>query len=214
MELSTEFFNCDQQSADWYQLRCGAITASRFKDVLARDRSGKGYGKTRMTYLYTVAGEILTGEPADHFSNSDMLRGQVMEEEARDYYALRTGNSMERLGFARVDLGGVYAGASPDSLIGDEGLLEVKTRAPHLQLQVYAEGLVPDEHLAQVQGQLWITGRAWCDYLSYWPGLPPLLVRVPRDEGYIATLSAEVADFARDVGNLVTGLRRDMGVAA
>jgi predicted phage-related endonuclease len=212
--MNTEYFNMDQGSADWLAVRCGAVTASRFKDVLARDRSGKGYGKTRMTYLYTIAGEILTGQPADHFSNSDMLRGQVMEEEARDYYALRTGNDFERIGFARATIGGVHVGASPDALIGDDGLLEIKTRAPHLQLAVYADGVVPDEHIAQVQGQLWITGRAWCDYLSYWPGLPPLLVRVKRDDAYIATLAAEVEQFALDVSNLVAGLRREMGVAA
>jgi len=209
-----ELFNMDQGSGDWFKVRCGAITASRFRDVLTRDRSGKGYGKTRMTYLYTVAGEILTGQAAESFSNEHTLRGQVMEEEARHYYELRTGAECERIGFARRTLAGVHVGASPDSLVGSDGLLEIKTRAPHLQLAVYAEGLLPDEHVAQVQGQLWITGRQWCDYLSYWPGLPPLMLRVQRDEQYIKALAAELEVFAGEVAHLVAGMRREMGVAA
>lgn len=210
-----EYHYMDQGSGDWHKIRCGAITASRFRDVLTRSRDGKTYGKTRTTYLYTVAGEILTGEPATAFENEHTMRGHVMEDEARDYYALRTNaRDMERVGFVRGQLHGVHVGASPDSLVGEDGLLEVKTRAPHLQLAVYAQGLVPDEHVAQVQGQLWVTGRRWCDYLSYWPGLPPLLVRVERDETFIRALAEEIDTFAAEVSNLVTGMRREMGVAA
>ena len=191
-----EIFNVDQGSDAWLECRRGIPTASRFADVLA-----KGQGITRRKYLLTLAGEAITGEVADSYSNAHMERGHAMEADARNLYAFARDVEPELVGFMRRG----RAGASPDSLIGADGLLEIKSKLPHLLLDVLDKGKLPAEHVAQVQGQLWVSGRDWCDFVAYWPKLPLFHVRVERDEAYIATLSQAVADF---VGELDTYIKR------
>lgn len=202
-----EYHAMQQGSLEWHRVRMGCATASEFATIIAKGRGENGASKGRATYMYKLAGEILTGQPTEAFSNDHMLRGQMMEDEARDYYAMQRDVEPQRIGFLRASLGGGYVGASPDSLVGDDGLLEVKTRLPHLQIPVLLAGELPGEHLAQVQGQLWLSGRAWCDYVSYWPKLKPLIVRVERDEQYIATLAASVEMFLAELSELVRTVR-------
>lgn len=193
-----------QGSAEWHQMRCGLPTASCFSDILAKGRGG-GESATRRKYLLTLVGERLTGEVAESYANAHMERGKVMESEARDLYAFRTGADLRQVAFVRNEQ--VNAGASPDSLIGDDGLLEIKTRLPALQLDLLLTGGLPPEHKAQVQGQLLITGRQWVEYVSYWPKLPMHVVRVERDEEYIAALRANIKVFNDEVAELVERFR-------
>ena len=192
--MTLEIIDCAQNSPEWYAARLGIPTASRFKDILA-----KGQGLTRKKYLYTLAGEILTGEPAESYTNDHMERGKEMEAEAREMYAFQTGNDPVRVGFMRRG----DVGCSPDSLLGEDGLLEIKTKLPHLHLEALEGRRLPPEHVAQVQGQLWISGRAWCDFVSYWPKLPLFVCRVERDDAYIANLSAEVMAFCDELETIV-----------
>lgn len=188
--------DCEQGSPEWFLARAGIPTASEFATVMA-----KGEGKTRRKYLMTLLGERMTGEVVESYSNGHMERGKIMEAEARDLYLFRTGAESRLAGtFVNDDIG---AGASPDSVIGDDGLLEVKTRLPHLQLELLLKGGLPAEHKDQVQGQMLVTGRKWVDYVSYWPKLPAHIVRVERDEAYIATLSQEIADFNGELSALL-----------
>ena len=196
-----EIFDCEQGTPDWFEARRGVVTASRFSDVLA-----KGQGITRRKYLLTLAGEAITGECAESFSNAHMERGHVMEADARNLYAFAHDVEPQFVGFMRRG----RVGASPDSLIGENGMLEIKSKLPHIQLDVLEKGKLPSEHVAQVQGQLWIAGRDWCDFVSYWPRLPLFCIRVERDDKYIETLSQAVADF---VGELDTYIER-FGVKA
>lgn len=189
-----------QGTPEWHQMRCGMPTASCFADILAKGRGG-GESASRRKYLLTLVGERLTGEVAESYSNAHMERGKVMEAEARDLYAFRTGADLRQVTFIRNEQ--VRAGASPDSLIGDDGLLEIKTRLPALQLEVLMSGGLPSEHKAQVQGQLLVTGRRWVDYVSYWPKLPLHIVRVERDEEYINQLWAQIAVFNSEIAELV-----------
>ena len=189
-----QIFDCEQGSPEWFACRLGIPTASRFKDVLAR-----GQGLTRKKYLYTLAGEILTGERAESYANDHMERGKEMEAEAREMYAFQTGRDPVQVGFMRRG----DVGCSPDALIGDDGLLEIKTKLPALHLEVLERGTLPPEHVAQVQGQLLISGRAWCDFVSYWPKLPLFVCRVERDDAYIATLAAEVEAFNQELRAMV-----------
>lgn len=205
--IDVEYHAMQQGSLDWHRIRMGCATASEFGTIIAKGRGESGASKGRATYMYKLAGEILTGQPTEAFSNEHMLRGQLMEDEARDYYAMQRDVEPQRIGFLRAALFGGYVGASPDSLIGDDGLLEVKTRLPHLQIPVLLAGAMPEEHRAQVQGQLWLSGRAWCDYVSYWPKIKPLIVRVHRDEEYIKTLSASVGLFLAELDELVAHVR-------
>jgi hypothetical protein len=189
-----QIFNFDQGSPEWYACRLGIPTASRFKDVLA-----KGEGKTRRRYMLDLMGERITGEPVESFSNAHMERGKAMEDEARDLYCFMTDAEPERVGFVRNG----DVGCSPDSFIGKSGGLEIKTKLPALQLECLLADKLPSEHVAQVQGFLWVAEREWVDFVSYWPRMPLFVKRVYRDEEYIKNLAAEVARFNDEMLSLI-----------
>lgn len=188
MEL--QIFNCEQGTPEWLACRAGIPTASEFDTVMAKGRSG-GDSKTRRTYMLKLIGERLTHEPMYSYSNDHMERGKAMEAEARNLYAMVSELDPVQVGFLRRG----DAGCSPDSLVGTDGMLEIKTKLPHLQLDCILYDELPSEHRAQCQGQLWIAQREWVDLVSYWPGLPLFAKRVFRDEIYIARLAAAVDQF-------------------
>ena len=189
-----EILNCEQGSAEWFAARAGIPTASQFGTVMA-----KGEGKTRRTYMLKLAGEILTHEPMDSFSNKHMERGHEMEPEARRFYAFQNDVEPELVGFIRKG----RTGASPDSLVGTDGLLEIKTKLPHLLLDVLLKDSFPSEHKAQCQGQLWVAEREWIDLICYWPKMPPHIVRAYRDEPYIKQISEAVDQFNDELAEIV-----------
>lgn len=195
-----EVLHCAQGTDEWRRARMGVPTASEFSTVLAVGKNG-GPSRERRTYMFKLAGERLTGELAESFTNKHTERGHAMEPDAREAYAFVRGVEPQQIGFVRRH--DVNAGASPDSFVGDDGVLEIKTKLPHLQLETLVENKLPSEHVAQVQGLLWITGRRWCDFVSYWPNLPLFVTRVPRDEAYIARLAVAVAEFNAELSALV-----------
>lgn len=184
-----------QGEDEWFALRCGKITASEFGTVMASGRGG-GESKTRRDYMLRLIGERLTGKIAgDKHSNAHMERGKAMEPEARQLYQLTTGMEVAECGFiSRGDIG-----YSPDGIVSDEGLLEIKTKLPHLHLDVLLKNEVPPEHVPQCQGGLWVTEREWIDFVSYWPGLPIFIKRLYRDESKIAEIADAVKTFSRDL---------------
>lgn len=193
---------CEQGTEEWLRVRAGIPTASEFATVMASGRGG-GESKTRRTYLLRLAGEILTGEPMDSYSNGHMERGKAMEDEAREMYAFLHDADPERVGFIRNG----EKGCSPDCLIGADGMAEIKTKLPHLQIDVLLRGEMPPEHKAQCQGALWVAEREWLDFVSYWPGLPLFVKRIDRDEEYIATLAAAVDQFNAELAETVACIR-------
>lgn len=195
-----EILNCDQGSAEWFAARAGIPTASQFGTVMA-----KGEGKTRRTYMLKLAGELLTGEPMDSFTNKHMERGHEMEPEARRFYAFQNDVEPELVGFIRNG----KKGASPDSLVGKDGLLEIKTKLPHLLLDVILKDSFPAEHRAQCQGQLWIAEREWIDLVCYWPKMPAHIVRAYRDEPYIKQISEAVDQFNDELAEIVTRFKTE-----
>jgi hypothetical protein len=194
--------DCEQGSEEWFRVRAGMPTASEFSTVMASGRGG-AESKTRRTYMLKLAGEILTGEPMESFSNAHMERGKEMEAEARDLYAFMQDESPELVGF----IVNGQKGCSPDSLCGPNGLAEIKTKLPHLQIDVLLRGEIPPEHMAQCQGALWVAEREWIDFVSYWPRLPLFVKRTYRDEEYIKTLSAAVDQFNAELAELVEKIR-------
>lgn len=193
-------FDCEQNSQEWFAARMGVPTASEFSTVMAKGRGG-GDSVTRRKYMLTLAAQIITGEYVQTWAgNEHTERGHAMEEEARQFYAFQRDADPRRVGFMRRG----RAGASPDSTISDNGLLEIKTKLPHLQLEVLEQDRLPPEHVAQVQGQLWVSGRDYCDFVSYWPKLPLFVKRVERDDAYIATLAQAVADFNGELDAIVS----------
>lgn len=202
-----QIFDVEQNSPEWLRARMGIPTASCFSQILA-----KGEGKTRRSYMLKIAGEILTGEPDQSFAgNEHTERGHTMEPEARDLYQFQTGAELRRVGFIRNG----RTGCSPDSLIGDNGGLEIKTKLPHLLIDVILKDEFPSEHRAQVQGTLWITKREWWDIAVYYRGVPLFIKRAYRDEAYIQTLATEVDRFNAELDEVVRKVRaRGEAVAA
>lgn len=197
-----EIITCDQGSEEWFRARMGIPTASEFHTVLAKGKDG-GASLTRKTYLMKLAGEIITGESMENYQNGHMERGKLMEDEARDMYAFMTDADPERVGF----IVNGRKGCSPDSLIGSEGMLEIKTKLPHLLIELLLKDEFPPEHKAQCQGALWVAEREWIDIAVYWPKLPLFVKRAPRDEAYIAKLASEVDRFNTELNETVARIK-------
>jgi len=201
--MAPRIIDCEQGSPEWYEARLGLPTASEFSTIIAKGKDG-GASVTRRTYLLKLAGEILTGRPMESYSNSHMERGKEQEDEARQAYELMKDIDCQRVGF----IVNGDKGCSPDSLIGEDGGLEIKTALPHIQVDRLLKGELPPEHRAQVQGSMWVSERKWWDFCSYCPGLPLLIVRVPRDDGYIATLSGAVSAFSMELAATVATIQQ------
>ena len=190
----------EQRTTEWHTARLGKVTASRVADVIAKTKTG--YGASRANLMADLIVERLTGQPASTFSNAHMEWGTEQEPHARAAYSARTGELVEEVGF--VDHPSVAnSGASPDGLVGDEGLVEFKCPATSTHLDTLLAGEVPSKYIAQMQWQMACTGRKWCDFCSYDPRLPEHLrmfvKRVPRDDEYIKTLETEVAKFLAEL---------------
>ena len=198
-----------QGTAAWLYERVGYCTASRFKDVMDKLKSGKP-GAKRGVYLWELVVERITGQPQDHFASAAMQWGEEQEQHSRMDYEAQTGEMVEEVGFIKhPTLHGV--GGSPDGLIGEDGGWESKS--PYnsgIHLQTVLAGAMPEDHFAQVQGLMWITGRKWWDFTSYDPRLPEPLnrfrQRIVRDDAYIAILEAEVIAFTAEADAIVRKL--------
>lgn len=185
-----------QGSPEWHAIRLGKVTASRVSDVIAKTKSGPAASRTN--YMAELIAERLTGEPAEKFTNPAMQWGTEKEPDARAAYEFRTDATVQEIGFVvhpTIDA----SGASPDGLIGDDGLIEIKcpNTATHLETLIGQE--TPAKYITQMQWQMACTGRAYCDFVSFDPRLPEsmrlFIRRIPRDDKRIHELEAEVAGF-------------------
>lgn len=196
----------EQNSPEWLQARIGLCTASNFATIMASGKDG-GDSKTRTKLLYQMAGEILCGEPAETYSNASMQRGSDMEAEAREHYARTNFAEIRRVGFVRRTLPtGRLVGCSPDALVGDDGVLEIKTMKPELLIELALRGAAgfPTQHRHQCQGALWVTGRQWCDLLIFYRGMPVApKFRIDRSDAHIKEISDAVEIFDYELRRLV-----------
>jgi putative phage-type endonuclease len=204
-----------QGSEAWFAARCGRVTASRVADVVARTKTG--WGASRANYAAELIAERLTGCTAPGFSNSAMQWGTDQEPVARAAYEARTGVSVDLVGF--VDHPEIaMSGASPDGLIGDDGLLEIKCPNTATHLDTLLSETVPGKYVTQMQWQLACTGRAYCDFVSFDPRLPPNMAlfvrRIERDVSLILELESEVAAFLGEIDAKVEALTERYGRAA
>lgn len=197
-----------QGSGAWLFARTGHITASRFKDVVDLTKAGKPTAK-REAYLWEVVIERVTGQPSDHYSNAAMEWGTEQEAHSRMAYEAATGHMVEESGFLHHSTVPMVGG-SCDGLIGDDGGWESKSpfnSAVHLKTILNG---MPEEHMAQVQGCMWITGRQWWDFASYDPRMPAELClyveRIERNDEYILGLEAEVIKFSAEANEIVKRL--------
>jgi hypothetical protein len=201
--MTVQIYDCEQGSPEWFAARLGIPTASEFKTIIGIKKDAREK-VTRRTYMHKLAGEILTGLPMESYSNENMERGKAMEEEARDAYAFMRNADPQLVGFIRSG----NTGCSPDSLIGDNGILEIKTKLPHLLIDCLLKDEFPPEHKAQCQGALWIAEREFIDIAIYWPKLPLFVKRSYREDGYIANLAGAVREFNEELAEIVYRIRR------
>ncbi len=180
---------CEQGSREWIEARLGIPTASCFDKILTASGALSGQSDK---YMAKLLAEWFLGEPVDERESQFMERGTALEPQALAAYEFDRSVDVQRVGFCLRDDGAV--GASPDGLVGDDGAVEVKTPAAQTHM-LYMIGGITHEYRVQVQGQLWITGRKWCDLLAYNPVLPSVTVRFERDEEYIKTLAESVDKF-------------------
>lgn len=194
-----------QGTPEWIALRCGIPTASAFDRILT---PGGKASKQAEGYLHQLIAERLMGHAVEEVITTWMSRGQQMEAEAVAYYESLRERETIKIGFLTNDAGTI--GASPDRFVGDDGLLEIKVPKESTHVGYLLTKAVDAAYYPQVQGQLWVSGRAWLDVMSYHPEMPQALVRVERDEAYIATLSAAVEAFSGELER-VTAEARERG---
>jgi hypothetical protein len=199
------FHEIEQGSAEWHDLHIGVPTASSFASVLAA-----GEGKMRSSYMRQVAAEAITGERIETYKSADMMRGLAMEDEARQHFMRSRFCRLERCGFVRrtvvTAIGTKFVvGCSPDSLIDDDGVLEIKTMRPDLLIELLDKGAAgfPTEHRAQCQGSMWVTGRKYVHLTIFYRGMPSADFVINRDDEYIKNLSNEVERFSFEVRKLI-----------
>ncbi len=187
-----------QGSPEWFEVKLGKVSASHFKDVLNK-KTGQG------TYMYQLLGERLSGVPSESYSNKAIVAGIETEPQARAYYEALYGE-VQQVGFVEVS---DYLGCSPDGLIGIDGLVEVKCPFPSTHVRYILENKLPATYKAQVQGQLIVTERKWCDFVSFDPRVkdrPLWKIRVYRDEEYINMLASAIDDFVAELKELESRL--------
>jgi hypothetical protein len=176
-----------QGTSEWLESRLGCPSGSGFDKLI----TSTGKPSTQAEgYINQLIAELLTGETTYVKKTEWMERGNELEPRARDYYELATGNTVVEKGFCKHDQ--LECGVSPDGVIGDNGLIEIKCPSPSVHVAYLRAGVLPTKYRQQTQGQLWIMEAEWLDFVSYHPSMPALIVRVERDEDYIDLLSAEV----------------------
>jgi putative phage-type endonuclease len=186
MAKPTYHHDIEQGSDDWLALRRGVITASTMSRLITATGKAASNDTSRAQLLQLLA-ERITGESEASFYNDDMARGHLLEPLARDIYSAHYHPVVE-CGFVTAQFDGTTIGYSPDGLVGDDGLIEIKAPRQKNHLKWMLVGEVPAEHRLQVQTGLAVTGRAWCDFISYAPGLPLFVKRCRREEMTIELL--------------------------
>ena len=198
----------EQGSEEWFAARCGKVTASRVQDIIAKTKSGPS--ASRANYMAELVAERLTGESSKGFSNAAMQWGTETEPQARLAYEIVTGRTVDEIAF--VDHPSIQqTGASPDGLIGDDGLIEIKCPNTATHIDTLLGCAVPAKYRTQMLWQMACTGRAWCDFASFDPRMPVsmqlYIQRVERDDEAIAEIENAVAEFLKELDAKVATLR-------
>lgn len=204
-----------QGSDEWHQLRLGKVTASRIADLMAKTKSG--YGASRANYMAELIVERLTGQRTESYLNAAMKHGIDTEPQARDAYCFLTDADVVEVGF--IDHPAIpMAGASPDGLVGDEGLVEIKCPSSATHIETLLSESVPEKYELQMLWQMACTGRKWCDYVSFdnrMPGDMQLFrKRIHRHDGTVANVEAEVRKFLAELDAKQTALTAKVRKAA
>ena len=191
--------NCEQYSPEWWAARLGIPTSSQYSKIV----TSKGEpSKQRTAYMYELAAERLTGAQEDTYISVAMQKGAEREELSRKVYEMETNAEVVQCGICLSDCG--RYGASPDGLVGCDGLVELKNPLGKTQVErlLMTEAKLPTSYIQQVQGQLFVTEREWCDFVSYVPGLPLFVLYVYRDSLFCDKLKAALIEFCDELDEI------------
>jgi len=195
--------DCIQGSDEWLSARLGKITASCFSDVLCK-------GSGRYTYMLKLAAERLTGQTQKSYTNGAMQMGTETEPEARAYYEALNNVTVKQVGFIELD---EDTGGSPDGLVNEDGIIEIKCPNSTTHIATILSNKMPTEHNSQAQGLLWISGRQWCDFISFDPRMKDRKfwsIRIYRDEKHIMILQEAVKQFVKELHELINKINPTM----
>ena len=197
----------EQGTPEWHQLRLGKVTASRVSDVMAKIKTGES--ASRKNYRAELVVQRLTGLPSESFTNAAMEWGTATEPMARIAYEIAKEVLVEQVGFIEHPTIAMF-GCSPDGLAHD-GMIEIKCPNSATHIEYLTDNKAPAKYINQMQCQMAVTGRKWCDFVSFDPRLPEdlqlFVVRVPRDDKYIGTMEVEVVEFLTEVEGMVNQLK-------
>jgi len=193
--------NCEQLSEEWFAVRRAIPTASNFDKIV----TSKGEpSKQREKYLFRLAAEKVSGFSEETYQNAAMVRGIEMEKEAREFYQLVNDVEVEQVGFCIAN--GGWA-CSPDGFVGEDGMIEIKCPISSTHVSYLLDNKLPTEYYQQCQGELFVTGRKWLDFISYYPGIKPLIVRVKPDWEFHRKLEIELKGFVKELETIINKIR-------
>ena len=196
----TIFDTLEQGSAEWLQARAGILTASTIGQLITAKTIKPAMNDRSRGLCQTLIAERITGHVEPVYPNRAMTRGTLLEPEARRIYAEQTGQDVTEVGFARLDTDTYTLGSSPDGLVGEAGGIEIKSPSAKVHVATVLSGAIPDYNRAQVQAFLHVTGREWCDFISYLPGEPLFIIRDypdPRWQKAIVSAAEQFEETAR-----------------
>ena len=201
----------EQGSDAWQAARTGKLTASRVADMLATVKTGESASRKNLKDDLIV--ERLTNQKTESFTSGAMNWGVETEPQARAAYEVMTGNFVDQIAFVDHPTIAMF-GCSPDGLVDDNGLIEIKCPNSATHLESLETQTIPKKYITQMQTQLCVTGRQWCDFVSFDPRLPEplnlLIIRVERDDEYISMIESEAIKFLQEVQNKVDNLLKQV----
>jgi len=195
------YHEIEQGTPEWHELRMGVLTSTAIKTLITPTGKLADNDKTR-AHVYEVAAQRITGRTENTFLSFDMMRGHTEEIISRDLYSKHYAPVTE-CGFITNDSLGFAVGYSPDGLVGEDGIIEIKSAKARIQVERITDGGIPNEHYAQVQTGLWVTGRKWCDFISYSNGMRMMVVRVNADPDYHALIESAAIAFEAKVNDVI-----------
>lgn len=199
--MKTYHYDIEQGTDEWHELRKGVLTSTAIKTLITP--TGKlANNDTTRAHVYEVAAQRINKRREESYSSFDMMRGHLEEVLARDLYSKHY-EQVTECGFVTEDKLGFIVGYSPDGLVGEDGLIEIKSAKSWIQVQRIADGVMPSKHIAQVQTGLWITGRKWCDFISYSNGMKMQVIRVEVDEDYHELIEQAAQAFEDKVAEVI-----------
>lgn len=219
--LSPNYIDCEQGSKEWFDARLGCATSSRIADIVAKRKRGTEELACRVNLRWELVGEFITGKPTEHYVSRWMKEGKEKDPLARTEYEIRNNVTVETIGFC-YHPAIKYAGASPDGLVGERGLVEFKCPTLQTHLEYLANDVIPDDYLPQLTWQLACDPeREWVDFVSYHPDMPDeykifqkMMHRTAEVDALIAAYNLEVEQFNSEVQAVLKTIKEKRLVTA